>query len=155
MTRGEQRKLHSASSHRRVRQPPRSTSLCIASMLFTLCICANVFPATAYRFSREPSQVMWLTMDQVLRAKTAQPQKIPLSSGLLHASGFHFNTSAGGQNFTLQVDTTYSFLVVPTNGCEGCRVGDRRYDPTKSKSAKVIPYGAKECQGKSQEEPCF
>lgn len=141
----------------RVRQSNKSTSTapCIAFVLFALCICANVFAATAYRFPGDPPEATRLTNDHVHRAKAVQPQKIPLSGGLLHASGFYFNASVGGQHFTLQVDTSYSFMVVPTKGCKGCRVGDRRYDPTKSKTSQTIPCGSKECQGKPQEEPCL
>lgn len=76
---------------------------------------------------------------------TPPSHTIPLKGGLLHASGFFFDAKVGGQPLTLQVDTTYSSLIVPRSGCVGCRVGDRRYDPKKSTAAATIACDDHRC----------
>lgn len=90
-----------------------------------------------------------------VRAPTS-PITVPLSGGLLHTSGFYFNATVGAQSLTLQVDTSYSSLIVPRKGCVGCRVGDRRYDP--KKSASVVTCTDPRCQLKTSTCPkdaCF
>lgn len=59
---------------------------------------------------------------------------------------------------SLQVDTTYSSLIVPKTGCIGCRVGDRRYHPNKSKTSSVISCDADECASSTNQcesKTCF
>lgn len=74
-----------------------------------------------------------------IRSSSVDPLTIPLAGGLLHASGYFFNATVGGQRFTLQVDLTYSSLIVPYKTCDGCRIGDRRYDPMKSPPRSSTP----------------
>lgn len=71
--------------------------------------------------------------------------QLPLHGGLLHASGFFFNATLGDQHFTLQVDLSYSSLIVPTHLCTGCRVGDRRYTPPAS---ALVPCSDARCHSK-------
>lgn len=84
--------------------------------------------------------------------RAAAPVSIPLSGGLLHPSGFYFFGMVGGQNLSLQVDISYSSLIVPRTGCVGCRIGDRRYNPKASKTSKLISCGDARCH--SHINPC-
>lgn len=88
----------------------------------------------------------------------ASSHTIPLGGGLLHTSGFYFNASVGGQRLMLNVDTSYSSLIIPKLGCVGCRVGDTRYDPAKSSSTAVIGCSDATCDAKLNQchsEHCF
>lgn len=75
----------------------------------------------------------------------AKPQTISLGGGLLHTSGFYFNATVGGQPLLLNVDTSYSSLIIPKKGCVGCRVGDSQYDPKSSSSASSIGCSDAQC----------
>lgn len=77
--------------------------------------------------------------------QSLKPLTIPLGGGLLHTSGFFFNASVGNQYFTLQVDTKYSSLIVPSTACDGCRPGDHRYDMSKSSKSEVVTCGDDRC----------
>ena len=83
-------------------------------------------------------------------------KKISLSGGLLHTAGFYFGVSIGGQNLKLQLDTSYSSIIVPHKDCETCRVGDRRYNPAKSKTGKSIACSDPRCEKNACGKPnCF
>lgn len=112
-----------------------SVALPAFSVLIGLALCAS-----AFRFPGEVPDPPLTT-----RPGAANALRIPLSGGLLHASGFFFNATVGGQRFTLQVDTTYSSLIIPYKTCDGCRIGDRRYDPEKSSGVKRIGCGDRRC----------
>ncbi len=64
----------------------------------------------------------------------------------MHPSGFYFDAKVGGQNLKLQLDASYSSIIVPQKHCNGCRLGDRRYDPTKSASSHLISCADRRCE---------
>lgn len=88
------------------------------------------------------------------REKGAKSYTLPLGGGLLHTSGFYTEAKVGGQVMHLQIDTTYSSLIVPKVGCLGCRVGDRRYDPGKSEAAVAVPCKDDRCEEGSCKKGC-
>ncbi|CDF40549.1 unnamed protein product [Chondrus crispus] len=74
-----------------------------------------------------------------------QRKSIALSGGLFHTSGFFFNASVGGQPLRLNLDLSYSSLIIPRKGCVGCRVGDNLYDPALSPSATRVACDDARC----------
>lgn len=124
-----------------------------SSVTLALAITVSAFlpiSASTAHANSEPLKIL----QQATSHAAAKPQKIALSGGLLHASGFFFNATIGGQHFTLQVDISYSSLVLPHKGCEGCRVGDRRYDPAQSKKSRRIACADRECRSVTEDKLC-
>lgn len=123
------------------RRRPHQRQFALALLSVSLMICA---PHAQFLFPGEQSRLV--VANHKVETRVLAPQKIPLTGGLLHASGFYFNATVGGQRLTLQVDTSYSSLIVPRKGCVGCRVGDRRYDPSKSPTSRVVGCSDPRCE---------
>lgn len=64
----------------------------------------------------------------------------------MHPAGFYFPAKVGGQHLKLQFDTSYSSVIVPAKECDGCRIGDRRYDAKSSEHAEAVGCEDSRCE---------
>lgn len=65
----------------------------------------------------------------------------------MHTSGFFTHVQVGGQHFHLQVDTSQGAMTVPGSSCPSCRIGDRRYNVSKSTAGgHAVGCGDDQCR---------
>lgn len=82
--------------------------------------------------------LLQLLLQCALAHTDEQVRYVQLQGGILHPAGFYLDAKLGGQPLKLQFDTSYSSVIVPDKDCKGCRVGDRRYSPSKSKGNATL-----------------
>jgi hypothetical protein len=70
---------------------------------------------------------------------------IPMAGGFVSLGYYYVNVSVGTQSFSLLLDTGSSNLAVPGVQCPTCGSDPNRYDPSKSRTAQIVPFNSAQC----------